>query len=114
MYVRVSCERSKPIWSQIDWNRFEVPCERSECLGHYHDIALGAIMISPWGCIHLQSYFFKNKNFLKRVRLFLTKNILKILRKCYSLKFLKHSYLILEYCNFSKNILTFLRIFLLF
>ena len=28
--MRVSCERSKQIWSQIDWNRFEVPCERSD------------------------------------------------------------------------------------
>ena len=30
--MRVSSEQFKPVWSQIDWNRFEVPCERSECL----------------------------------------------------------------------------------
>ena len=27
--MHVSCERSKRIWSQIDWNRFEVRCEGS-------------------------------------------------------------------------------------
>ena len=27
IYVRVSCKQSKPIWSQIDWNRFVVLCE---------------------------------------------------------------------------------------
>ena len=38
--VRVSCELSKSIWSQIDLNRFEVPCERSERVSQWRFVFL--------------------------------------------------------------------------
>ena len=31
IYVCVSWERSKPIWSQIDWNWFKLSYERGLC-----------------------------------------------------------------------------------